>query len=396
MDSVTTNNRLSATGFYAEFPGFDPFPDPSSLVSPFTLKRADRNATVAACRYAHLSAPTRSTRYAAGLFFLDNSRQLDDPFLDLTNDGIGVSNPATFYDSSNATTRLGHYIGRPGGTMERFSFGGPNDSFNKRKQRTWTIGDTLTWTATAHALRIGGELRRNEFDTNLPEEQATEFEKFDNFTQLLRGVATEADTQFGITDKQFRFNDFNMFLSDDWHISRSLTLNLGVRYEFFGLPEEVNGRIGNVDFEALTNTENPVNAFIVPKNVQNTGFAAIDRAISASTRADNNHTLKGQDWNNVAPRVGFAWTPGDSDKVVVRGGYGVFYRSPLRGVHQHRVQQLSIPPRTGSHVSERRGAAERRAWSQQDPTFPFNQYLPNRIVRTAGATGSTRSGTART
>ena len=29
--------------------------------------------------------------------------------------------------------------------MERFSFGGPNDSFNKRRQRTWTIGDTLSW-----------------------------------------------------------------------------------------------------------------------------------------------------------------------------------------------------------------------------------------------------------
>ena len=81
---------------------------------------------------------------------------------------------------------------------------------------------------------MGGEFRRNEFNTNLPEEQATEFEKFDNFTQLLRGLATEADTQFGITDKQFRFNDFNLFSADDWRLSRTLTLNPGVRYEFFG------------------------------------------------------------------------------------------------------------------------------------------------------------------
>ena len=61
-------------------------------------------------------------------------------------------------------------------------------------------------------------------------------------------------------------------------------MNPGVRYEFFGLPEEVDGRIGNVDFEAITNTENPVNAFIVPENVQNTGFGAVDAAIAASTR----------------------------------------------------------------------------------------------------------------
>jgi Carboxypeptidase regulatory-like domain len=383
---LTTNNRLSATGFYAKFPGLDPFPDPSSLVSPFTLKRADRNATVAVSD-THVLGTNKVNELRGGVFYLNNSRSLDDPFLDLTNQSVGIANPATFFDASSATQRLGHYIGRPGGTMERFSFGGPNDSFNRRQQRTWTIGDAVTWTTTAHALRMGGEFRRNEFNTNLPEEQATEFEKFDNFTQLLRGLATEADTQFGITDKQFRFNDFNMFIADDWRLSRSLTLNLGVRYEFFGLPEEINGRIGNVDFDALTNTENPANAFIVPKNVQNTGFAAIDAAIATSEKAANNHTLKGQDWNNVAPRVGFAWTPGDSEKLVVRGGYGIFFDRPsaafINTVFSNypflREQEVTFPasavPLNG-------------AWSQQDPTFPFNQYLPNRIVRTAGATGT--------
>jgi hypothetical protein len=380
------NNRLSATGFYAEFPGFDPFPDPSSLASPFTLRRADRNTTVALSD-THVRGNNIVNEVRGGIFFLKNSRQLDDPFLGLTNDGVGVTNPATFFDDSIATQRLGHYIGRPGGTMERFSFGGPNDSFNKREQRTYTIGNTLSWTGSAHALRIGGEFRRNEFDTNLPEEQATEFEKFDNFTQLLRGVATEADTQFGITDKRFRFNDFNAFVSDEWRLSPSLTLSLGVRYEFFGLPTEVDGRIGNVDFEALTSTENPVNTFIVPSNVQNTGFAAIDSAIAASVRADNNHTLNGQDWNNVAPRVGFAWTPGSDNKLVVRGGYGIFYDRPsaafINTVFSNypflREQEVTFP---GSAVPFN------GAWSQQDPNFPFNQYLPNKIVRTAGASGT--------
>lgn len=381
---LTSNHRFSATGFYAEFPGFDPFPDPSSLASPFTLKRADRNATVALSD-THIWGANKVNELRGGVFSLRNSRQLDDPFLGLTNQGVGIPNPANVYDSSNATTRLGHYVGRPGGLMERFSFGGPNDSFNKREQRTWTIGDTLSWTTTAHALRMGGEFRRNEFSTNLPEEQATEFEKFDNFTMLLRGLATEADTQFGITDKQFRFNDFNFFLSDDWRIARSLTINAGVRYEFFGLPTEVNGLIGNVDFEALTNTENPVNAFIVPKNVQNTGFPAIDAAIAASQKANTNHTLKGQDWNNVAPRLGFAWTP--IDRWVVRGGYGIFYDRPsaafINTVFSNypflREQEVTFPASA---------VPLNAAWSQQDPNFPFNQYLPNRIVRTAGANGT--------
>jgi hypothetical protein len=319
------------------------------------------------------------------MFDLDNSRQLDDPFLQLTNAGVGVSNPANLFDASNATTRLGHYVGRPGGVMERFSFGGPNDSFNKREQRTWTIGDTVSWTATTHALRFGGEYRRNQYDTNLPEEQATEFEKFDNFTMLLRGLATEADTQFGITEKQFRFDDFNLFVTDDWRVSPTLTLNAGVRYEVFGLPTEVNGRIGNIDFDALTNTENPVDAFIVPRNVQNTGFAAIDAAIAGSRRSDNDHTLKGQDWNNIGPRLGVAWTP--NENWVVRGGYGIFYDRPsaafINTVFSNypflREQEVTFPAGAVPLVS---------AWSQQDPTFPFSQYLPNRVVRTAGANGT--------
>ena len=234
---------------------------------------------------------------------------------------------------------------------------------------------------------MGGEYRRNEFDTNLPEEQATEFEKFENFTQILRGLAREADTQFGVTEKRFRFNDFSMFVADDWRVGRKLTLNVGVRYEFFGWPTELDGRIGNVDFDAITNTENPANAFIVPKNAVGTDFAAINSAIDSSERADNNHTLKGQDWNNVAPRLGFAWTPDEAGRWVIRGGYGLFYDRPsaafINTVFSNypflREVEVTAPSRAVPIVS---------AFSQQDPTFPFNNYLPNRVVRTAGANGT--------
>jgi hypothetical protein len=381
---LSNSQRLSGTLFFADFPGFDPFPDPSTLASPFTLRRADKNTTVALSHNWVFGGKVNEIR--AGVFALRNSRALDEPFNSLTNQSIGVPNPATFFDDSTATQRLGHYIGRPGTIMERFSFGGPNDSYNKRRQRTWTIGDTLTWIKGTHALRMGGEFRHNEFDTNLPEEQATEFEKFDNFTMLLRGIAVEADTQFGVTNKRFRFNDFSAFLADDWQVSPSLTVNAGVRYEFFGWPIELDGRIGNVDFEAITNTENPAPGLIVPNNVRDTGFAAIDGAIAASQRADNGHTLKGQDWNNVAPRVGFAWRPGINGRWVVRGGYGLFYDRPsaafINTVFSNypflREVEVTFP---GSAVPIT------RAYSQQDPTFPFNQYLPNRVVRTSGASG---------
>lgn len=108
------------------------------------------------------------------------------------------------------------------------------------------------------------------------------------------------------------------------------------------------GRIGNVDLNALANPENPASAFIVPKTVNTTGCAAVDSAIAATQHAGTEHTLNGQDWNNVAPRLGLAWTP-DGGKSVMRGGYGVKYRSDQQ--------------REG-HALERRHDAAGRAFDQ--------------------------------
>src|SRR4030095_239672 len=139
-------------------------------------------------------------------------RRLDEPFLALTNDSVGIPNLANFFDQSQATTRLGHYIFR--NNLSNLSWGGPNDSFNLRDQKTFSFSDQVSWLRGSHSLRLGVEYKRHAYDTNLPEEQATEFEKYENFTQFLSGLATEADTQFGITDKRFRMADVGWFIAE--------------------------------------------------------------------------------------------------------------------------------------------------------------------------------------
>ncbi|MBL8166686.1 MAG: carboxypeptidase regulatory-like domain-containing protein [Acidobacteria bacterium] len=384
---VSEANSLNGTFFFSNFPGFDPFPDPNSLVSPVTLKRSDRNRTLAVSD-VHTFSSTFINEVRFGLFFLNNTRVLDDPFLDITNESVGIPNPALAYDQGPGTRRLGHYVGRPGTLLERFSFGGPNDTFNRREQRTWSVADNVTWLKGAHSLRFGGEFKRHAFDSALPEEQATEFEKFDNFTMLLRGLAFEADTQFGITEKRFRFRDTSLYLADDYKLNNKLTLNLGLRWEWFGWPEEKDGLIGNFDPNLLTGSiSNPLPAFIVAKNVKSTGFNAIDVAVAATAKANNNHTLNGQDLNNIAPRFGFAFTPFDSNKLVIRGGYGVFFDRPsaafINTIFSNypflREAEVTYPASAVPLVS---------AWSNQNPNQPFNQYLPNRVVRTGGANGT--------
>jgi hypothetical protein len=386
---ISNDNRLSGAFFFANFPGFDSFPDPSSLASPFTLRRNDRNRTFALSDI-HTFSPSLINEARVGYFFLNNTRQLDDPFLALTNDSVGVPNPANFFDDSAGTKRLGHYVWR--NNLSNFSFGGPNDSFNKRKQQTFSLSDNVTWIGGANTYRFGAEYKRHIFDTSLPEEQATEFEKFENFTQFLAGRATEADTQFGITEKSFRFQDLSWYLATDLKFRQKLTLNLGVRWDWFGWPEEQVGQIGNFDFAAMTNTENPVAAFIVPKNAQNTGFRAIDASIATSIKADNNHTLNGQDFNNFAPRIGFAFSPFDSNKVVIRGGYGIFFDRPSAAFINTIFSNYPFL-REVEVTAPSRALPLETAYSQQDPNVPFAQYLPFRLVYQSNGAYVIRDGT---
>ncbi|HEX6125226.1 MAG TPA: carboxypeptidase-like regulatory domain-containing protein, partial [Pyrinomonadaceae bacterium] len=391
---LSDKNTLSGTLFYADFPGLDSFPDPNSLASPFTLNRDDRNRTLSIAD-THVFSPAWVNEIRFGYFYLNNTRSLTEEFStgEFTNAAIGINNPASTFDPSVATTRLGHFIGR--NNIANFSFGGPNDSFNKRKQITYSVGDNVNWNIGSHSIKFGGEIKRHRYDTNLPEEQATEFEKFDSFTQLLTGNATEADTQYGITDKSFRFMDFGFYIADDWKINRRLTLNLGLRYELFMWPTERNGRIGNFDLEPYlpcfgtggTNAlcDNPTAGFIIPNNATSTGVSIVDSAVSATRVVDNKHTLQGQDLNNFAPRIGLAYSI--NDRLVVRGGYGLFYDRPsaafINTVFSNypflREVEITVPNGNVSIPN---------AFSGVPTNIPLNEWLPFRVLRTSGPGGS--------
>ncbi|HEV2883742.1 MAG TPA: hypothetical protein VGW36_02730, partial [Pyrinomonadaceae bacterium] len=396
---LTTSNTLSGTFFFSNFPALDSFPDPASLISPFVLRRADQNRTLAISDQ-HVFSPTLINEARFGFFLLNNTRTLDEAFLsqELTSAEIGIINPALEFDDSPGTRRLGHFIGRPGTNLSQFSFGGPNDSFNRRKQQTYSFSDNVTWIKNNHTFRFGGDYKRHQYDSSLPEEQATEFEKFDSITQLLTGNATEADTQFGLTEKTFRFQDFSGYIADDWKVSRKLSLNLGLRYELFMWPTEKQGRIGNFDFSSfqqcfsqtggsLALCDSPSPGFIVPDNVQSTGLGSVDAAVALTARAGNKHTLNGQDRNNFAPRIGFAYSPLDSNRLVVRGGFGLFYDRPsaafINTVFSNYpfLREIEITVPSGN-------VPITTAFSAQNTALPLSSWLPFRIMRAAGTGGT--------
>jgi hypothetical protein len=398
--NVTEANRLNAVFFFSNFPSLDSFPDPSSLASPFTLQRGNRARTLALSdTYVFNPRVVNEARF--GLLFLNNTRSLDDPFLadELTSAAVGINNPALLFDDSPGTRRLGHFIMRG----PRFSFGGPNDSFNKRKQMTYFFSDIVSYQLGTHAMRFGFEWRHHKVQNNLPEEQATEFEKIPNFLALIAGRTAEADTQYGVTEKEFSSQDLGWFWADDWKLTSRFTLNLGVRWDWFGWPTEKNGLIGNFD-PTIADTENPINGFIIPSNVRTSGLQSQAQAVIDPAVADlvgrgnvigNKHTLRDQDLNNFQPRLGFAWQPLQTNRVVVRGGYGIFYDRPSAAFINTlfsnypflREIEVTFPGISSSNTFPlngwpltNNGVPFSSAYSAQDTNLSFNSWLPMRLV----------------
>jgi outer membrane receptor protein involved in Fe transport len=384
---LSSANKLSASYFFGDYPSLDPFPDPSTMASPWVLRRSNRGQ-VAALGNTHFFSNATINEFRAGFFALRNTRRLDDPFLaqDMTGAAFGISNPALLFDDSPGTRRLGHFIDR-GFT---WSFGGTNDSANRREQRTLHFSDAVTMVRGNHSVKFGAEFKLHDVKTNLPEEQATEFEKIENWQHFLLGLTPEADTQFGITEKNFTSRDVGLFLTDDWRVNRDLTVNLGVRWDWYGWPEEKRGYFGNFILPLVQSPDNPFSGIVVPANAENTGISSIDPALAQLPRAATNSTLSGQDLNNVAPRVGFAWTPGGSNRWAVRGGYGMFYDRPS-AAFMNTVFSNYPHLREVEITAPSRRVDIRNAFSSYLPASgppPVTAFFPFQVVYSGGAAGS--------
>jgi hypothetical protein len=124
------------------------------------------------------------------------------------------------------------------------------------------------------------------------------------FADFLLGYASSASLSKYAT-LNFRSPYTHFFAQDDWRVTRSLTLNLGLRYELSPPAVDANDAIANYDMDS-----DPAHPHLVLA-----GSEGNDRAA---------RSLQGVNYKQFAPRAGFAYSlPGD--KTVIRGGYGIFY-----------------------------------------------------------------------
>lgn len=289
------------------------------------------NNRLITANYIHIFSPTVFNELRAGYNFIRVDAFPQEPIKD-SDIGIARANAAAFPGLS-----LIRIAPAAGGVVI-----GTSPTIDvKAKAPSTTVADTVSIAAGKHNIRAGGEFRysENNYVLNFFTRGQLDFTSFTNF---LQGNALVSVFGSGIGDRSLRASDYNFFVQDDYKFSPKLTLNLGLRYEYDLPAYDTRGRIATFD-PTLYVPRPAVGGAVVGPPIG--GFVQAGNVIPQYDLPDvpnvNKRVLRSNDPNNFAPRVGFAYSPFDSGKMVVRGGYGIFYS---RTSFQYVTLNVIAPP----------------------------------------------------
>ena len=195
-----------------------------------------------------------------------------------------------------------------------FSPQGPTTLINN----TFTTSDTISWVKGNHSMKFGGSY--STYQNN------TVFDFFVNGNFFFDGPAASggigsgndlADLLFGLPDEYLQFGEAPSdirtrsvygFAQDEWRMRKNLTLTFGLRYEYNQPKYDTRGR-----------------SFSIVQGQRSTRFpnAPVGLLFPGDKGAPKGSNFS--DFNDWAPRFGFAWDPFGDAKTSVRGGFGVFY-----------------------------------------------------------------------
>lgn len=225
------------------------------------------------------------------------------------------ANNTRFADNQIADTAGIVNWGVPGMYVQGYSFGQMDFSIRSGQtvpyiaaENTYELRDMITKTIAAHSLRFGVVARQeqdydNESGLARPNYAFQGIWDLANDAPLYEGIAADPNTGgVGNAKRYFRRYYYAGFVQDDWKVKPNFTLNLGLRYEFFGALNNYGMRINNM---VLSNTPG--------LQIINSKFTTTDHLYPNTTKT-------------FAPKIGFAWQPlASNGKLVVRAGFGISY-----------------------------------------------------------------------
>jgi len=228
-----------------------------------------------------------------------------------------------FSFAPTAATLAGPLANTPGITIANSVLPGlgiPTGIAQFRGHKSYQFQDALSYTKGRHTFKVGGDVDYLQVDDGVPFNSrgtitfnankavgtTPAYTSLGNFVDNFTGPAGALSINFGNQEVQPFVGIYAPYAQDTWHLKPNFTLNLGLRYEYWGT-------VGNIlAFPTLD----------IRKFPQGLPGAVFPNYLSTKQQGDK---------NNFAPRVSFAWTPKFGrrifgvDKTVIRAGYGMFY-----------------------------------------------------------------------
>ncbi len=214
---------------------------------------------------------------------------------------------------------------------------------------SYQVYDDVYWTHGKHSIKTGfafERLQNNQLGTSNPNGQYN----FGGWAGFLQNQPTGFNAPLGQTTspKDLRQSVVGGYVTDDYRMSSSLTLNLGVRYELATVPTETAGRLANLP------------------------------TLTAATPNLGSPYFSNPTKRNFEPRVGFAYSPFKDDKTVVHAAFGIYDALPLNYLFEG-LSIFSAPffqSGSVSTASTLAGTFPKNSYSQLTPaTFRYS-YTP--------------------
>ncbi len=233
--------------------------------------------------------------------------------------------------------------GIPAVGFTRYSgFGDNSDGPFANNNSSLQFVDNVSWIHGKNSLRLGGEIRRDQFnqvgnqfgrgsftfDINATRNPATS-SGGDDFADFILGQVKRSEAAVAIAAAQFRANSFSAYIDDVWKVTPKITINMGLRYEHTPPWEDQTGHLITVGIPAMLSTPQVADPSLHPYlERQGTGNFYDGLTVvwpNIQTRRDGKlgNRLVQTDNLNFAPRFGITWSP--NAKWVVRSGAGIFY-----------------------------------------------------------------------
>lgn len=234
---------------------------------------------------------------------------------------------------------LADYFAPQGGA----NIGTQTFSILRQGQDTHHLVGTLSWVRGAHEFKFGGEFRAHRINFAQPGWPAGEFNFDYNGSSEFRDSGGDPLASFmmgvGSPDGCFDFCPYEVpnsvstqnfelggFVQDNWKLTTKLTLNLGLRYDVTLPRTERFNRQNWLDLNAV----NPINNGSITYDDPLTGNSVTRPLLGAEVFASSKDRYNfGIDWRQIQPRFGFAYQV--HPKVVVRGGYGIYFSTTRAG-----------------------------------------------------------------